>query len=452
MRAHSRSLKSVVAVGTIALASLGLADAAAAHSISRPHKTHRRHEAHLPQVLYVSNSAASGAAAAAKHGQRAASSRHRRPQWSKGPGCSSATYTTIGAAVAAASPQATIVVCPGSYPEDVVIPASKPLTLKGVGNPIINAMNLANGLQILASNSTVEGFTIGYATGEGILVGSQPGLGGTVSGVTVRDNTVIDNDRGNPTGGSISNSSYGQCNVSAAGPGDCGEGVHLLSADHTTVVGNDITANSGGILISDENGPADGNVIASNTVSENALDCGITLAGHHLGTTTNGTTWTPVASAAGGVFDNTIRNNVSTNNGVLGQGGGVLMATGVPGGAVYDNTVTGNNISGNGLAGVTVHAHSPGENLNGNVVEGNRIGTNNIDGDPDFGGNTPPAIDPLTTGVIVATAASPIAITIKGNLIQNDHYGIWMTPQVTATTTQPANVFLGVSVPVFTAP
>jgi parallel beta-helix repeat protein len=270
--------------------------------------------------------------------------------------------------------------------------------------------------------------------------------------VTIRNNTVIDNDRGNPTGGAITESSYGQCNASDAGPGDCGEGVHLLSADHTTVVGNDITANSGGILLSDENGPADGNVIASNTVSENALDCGITLAGHHLGTTTNGTTWTPVAPTAGGVFNNTISHNSSTNNGVLGQGGGVLMATGVPGGAVYDNTVIGNAISGNGLAGVTVHAHSPGENLNGNVVRGNRIGTNNIDGDPDFGGNTPPAIDPLTTGVIVATAASPIAITIQGNLIENNHYGIWMTPNVTAITSHPANVFVGVSVPVVTAP
>jgi parallel beta-helix repeat protein len=449
MRAYSRSMKGILALGTIAVAGLVCAGTTFAHSIPRPHKAHPRHHAPLPQVLYVSKSAASGLAAPAERRQR---SRHQRHHASHSRGCSRAAYTTIGAAVAAASPGTTVIVCAGSYPEDVVIPSGKPLTLKGVGNPIINALNLANGVQVLASNSTVEGFTIGYATGEGILVGAQPGAGSTVSGVTISGNTVIDNDRGNPTGASISTSSYGQCNLSAAGPGDCGEGIHLLSADNTTVAGNDITANSGGVLISDENGPADGNVIASNTVSENALDCGITLAGHHLGTTTNGTTWTPVAPTAGGVFNNTVRDNSSTNNGVLGQGGGVLMATGVPGGAVYDNTVSGNNISGNGLAGVTVHAHSPGENLNGNVVRGNRIGTNNIDGDPDFGGNTPPAIDPLTTGVIVATAASPIAITIVGNLIENDHYGIWMTPNVTATTSHPANVFIGVSVPVFTAP
>lgn len=452
MRAYSRTVKCVLALGTIAVASLAWAGVASAHSIARPHRVHRPNKPSLPQVLYVSNAAAGEAAPAAK--LRTSRTRRSRHQWPApyGHGCSNPGYTTIGAAVAAAGPHATIIVCAGSYPEDVVIPSGKSLTLKGVGDPIINASGLANGVQVLGSNSTVEGFTIGYATGEGILVGAQPGSGGTVSSVTIVDNTVIDNDRGNPTGGSISNSTYAQCNVSAAGPGDCGEGIHLLSADHTTVAGNDITANSGGILVSDENGPADGNVIASNNVSENALDCGITLAGHHLGTTTDGTNWTPVAPAAGGVFGNTIRDNTSTNNGVLGQGGGVLMATGVPGGAVYNNVVTGNSISGNGLAGVTVHAHSPGENLNGNVVRGNRIGINNIDGDPDFGGNTPPAIDALTTGVIVATAVSPIAITIQGNVIANDHYGIWITPNVTATTTHPSNAFIGVSVPVFTAP
>lgn len=366
-------------------------------------------------------------------------------------GCGNATYTTIGAAVAAAAPGETIVVCPGIYSEDVVVPAGKPLTIVGVGNPTINAANLPNGVQVLASGTMIEGFTIGYAIGEGVLVGGVPGAAGTVSDVTISDNTVIDNDRGNPTGASISSSSYIQCNVSAAGPGDCGEGIHLLSADDSTVVGNYVTGDSGGILLSDENGPADGNLIASNDVFANTYDCGITIAGHHLGTTTNGSSWTPVAPTVGGVYNNTIRGNQSANNGVLGQGGGILLATGTPGGAVYNNIVQGNYLSGNGLAGVTVHSHSPGEDLNGNVIRGNVIATNNIDGDFDFSGDAPPAADPSTTGVIVATAVSPISITIEGNQIENDHYGLWMTPGVTAVTSQPANVFAGVAVPIFTA-
>ncbi len=170
----------------------------------------------------------------------------------------------------------------------------------------------------------------------------------------------------------ISGSSYAQCNATLAppgppDPGDCGEGIHLISADNSTVSDNTVTGNSGGILLTDENGPAEGNLIASNNVFANSYDCGITIAGHHLGTTTNGTTWSTVLPSVGGVFNNTVRDNQSTDNGVLGQGGGVLLATGTPGGAVYDNLVEGNFISGNGLAGVTVHSHSPGEDLSGNI-------------------------------------------------------------------------------------
>jgi parallel beta-helix repeat protein len=367
-------------------------------------------------------------------------------------GCATAPYATIGAAVAAATPNTTIEVCPGTYAEDVVVPAAKPLTIVGVGGPIINAINQTNGVQVLASGSTIEGFTVAYATGEGILVGGVPGASGTISDVTISANRVLDNDRGNPTGVAITTSSYVQCNTSAAGPGDCGEGIHLLSADNSTVVDNYVTGNLGGILLTDENGPADGDLIASNTVLANAYDCGITVAGHQLGTTTNGTTWSTVLPSVGGVFDNTIRDNQASDNGVLGQGGGILLATGVPGGAVYDNNVEGNSVSGNGLGGITVHSHSPGENLNGNTIQDNVVGTNDLDGDPDFGGDVPPAIDPSTTGIIVATAVVPLSITIENNQIENDVYGIWMTPGVTAMTGPPVNTFTGVTTAIFTAP
>ncbi len=156
--------------------------------------------------------------------------------------------------------------------------------------------------------------------------------------------------------------------------------------------------------------------------------------------------------SAGGIFDNTIRGNRSQNNGVIGQGGGILLATPVPGGAVYNNLLVGNNTSGNGLAGITVHSHGPGEDVNGNILRSNVIGTNDLDGDPDFGGNTPPAVDSSTTGIIVATTFSPINITIVGNHIANNFYGIWTTPAVTATTTPPPNTFVGVTAPSFTAP
>jgi parallel beta-helix repeat protein len=347
-------------------------------------------------------------------------------------GCGNAKYSTIAAAVAAASPGDTVVVCPGTYPEDVVV--GKALTLEGHG-ATIDAAGQDNAIQVLVSGVTVEGFTATGAIGEGILVGALPQRGPvpTVSGVTIRNNIVVNNDQGS--------ASYGQCVPANGIPGDCGEGIHLLSTEDSTVTGNQVSGNSGGILLSDENGPSVGNTISSNVVSGNLYDCGITVAGHR-----------PL-SFGGGIYDNTISANQVTDNGVAGQGAGVLLASGVPGnipgvipgigGAVFDNLVEGNYLAGNGLAGVTVHSHSPGEDLNGNVIRNNTIDTNNLDGDPDFY----PAVDPSTTGVIVASVA-PLSITIAQNLIMNNVYGIWITaPAVTVSGTS-SNTFVNVTTPV----
>jgi parallel beta-helix repeat protein len=358
----------------------------------------------------------------------------------KGAGCGNAPYSTIGAAVAAASVGDTVKVCPGTYPEDVVV--NKALTLVGQ-DATIDASGHDNGVQVVASGVTVQGFTVVNAIGEGILVGQTPLPRGVtpvdIGDVTITGNTVERNDQGNPTGQELSTSPYGQCNAANNIPGDCGEGIHLLSVHDSTVSGNVVTGNSGGVLLTDENGATFGNTISSNDVSDNVYDCGITVAGHR-----------PLVFG-GGVHDNTITGNTAVGNGVLGQGGGVLLASGVPGnvpgipgigGAVYDNSVTGNFLAGNGLAGVTVHSHSPGENLNGNVVDNNVIGTNNVDFDEDFF----PFVDMATTGVIVASVA-PLSITIANNTISDDVYGIWLMPAVTASGTS-TNTFVNVTTPV----
>jgi parallel beta-helix repeat protein len=329
-------------------------------------------------------------------------------------GCGNGSYQTIGEAVSAAASGATIIVCPGTYAEDVAV--SKPLSLVGIGHPVINAANQFNGVLVTASGSKVQGFTVENAIGEGILVGLTKT---PVSDVTVRGNTVKHNDQGNPTGASINNSPYAQCNAGPGGPGDCGEGIHLVNAFDSTVVGNAVTANSGGILLSDDTGPTYGNLVALNHVFGNVYDCGITLAGH-------------VPAAVGGVYDNKVLGNRVTGNGVSGQGGGVLLATAVPGngnpdsgGAVYDNLVQGNYLAGNGLGGVTVHSHTTEENLNGNTVIGNLIGKNNLDPDQDFVSFGKQFYDGDTTGVIVA-AVSSVAITIAHNVIANNVNGIWL--------------------------
>ena len=46
-----------------------------------------------------------------------------------------------------------------------------------------------------------------------------------------------------------------ECQAAGEVPGDCGEGIHLMSVADSTVAGNYVTGNSGGILLTDEFGP-----------------------------------------------------------------------------------------------------------------------------------------------------------------------------------------------------
>lgn len=361
-------------------------------------------------------------------------------------GCGPGSYPTIGAAVNAATAGDTIDVCAGIYRELVTVPAGKSLTIKGTGGPVIDAAGLSDpstgqysGVLVQASGTTIEGLTVTGASGEGILV--QGSASAPVAHVTIRGNRVTGNDQGNPAGAAISTSPYGECDAAGGVPGDCGEGIHLWSVTDSAVTGNDASGNSGGILLTDETGPTHGNLIARNTVRDNPYDCGVTLAGHNPGAAPNGVP----APAAAGVYGNLVEYNRSTGNGLKSEGAGVLLATPLPGGAVYDNRVTGNYLSGNALSGVTVHSHVPGQYLNGNVITGNLIGTNNLTGDRDGA----PA-DPATTGVLVRSAG-PLSITVKGNVIAKNTYGIWATPNVTVAGAS-RNVFAQVGTPLYIMP
>jgi len=350
-----------------------------------------------------------------------------------GTSCLTARYSSIEAAIAAAAPGSTVVVCNGTYFGQVTV--TKPVTLRGEDASII-AVGHDNGVVVPVPGATVEGFTIKGALGEGILVVGKPGA--PVSGVTIKSNVVEGNDLGNPTGAPIKSSPYPECKAAGPVPGDCGEGIHLMTVTNSLVEDNIVTDNSGGILLSDELGPTAHNRIISNTVEYNTLDCGITVPSHSTKGYQKGT----LQPAAGGVYDNLIEHNTIVGNGVAGQGAGVLLAAGLLGGAVYDNVVEYNTISGNGQAGVTVHAHLPGVYLNGNVIEHNTIGLNNLDGDFDFS----PHVDMKPTGVLVATAGSPISITVADNSISSDAVGIWTTGAVKVSGTG-TNSFLSVAVP-----
>ena len=325
--------------------------------------------------------------------------------------CSTAAYSTISAAVAAAPPGGTVVVCQGTYHEMVSI--SKALMLEGRG-ATIDANGFDNGVFINHSLVEVDGFTVRGATGEGILAqghSNNSGSGTPIAHVRIENNIVRNNDKGGPS------SSYAQCQPQGQIPGDCGEGIHLWSVRDSVVSANEVTGNSGGILLTDEFGPTHGNLIANNVVEDNPYDCGITLASHNAGWDPNSQQTTP---SFAGVYDNTIRGNVVRHNGLQGEGAGVLVAAAFPLAASYDNRIIGNSIVNNELAGVTIHSHQGGGYVSGNVVSKNKIGPNNKGGDPDAGVSK-------TTGVLVYSSDQPTTVTITNNLIYDNHFGVWLT-------------------------
>ena len=79
-----------------------------------------------------------------------------------------------------------------------------------------------------------------------------------------------------------------------------------------------------------------------------------------------------------------------------------------------------------GDCGEGIHLMSAAGGVHGNRIVGNLIGTNNLKGDPDF----QPA-DTATTGILVRSV-TPLSITIAGNTILDNTYGMWLSPTVTA--------------------
>ncbi len=289
---------------------------------------------------------------------------------------------------------------------------------------IINAKGLDNGVTFFAAGSaSVSGFKVTGALGEGILaVAAQK--------ITIKHNVVVHNDNGGASSG------WFECSPQGHVPGDCGEGIHLLSSHDSLIAGNRSMFNSGGILLTDEFGPNFDNTISGNLVEDNLYDCGVTVVSHNPAALSSKGVPQPTK---GGTFDNTISGNMIISNGTLGEGAGIVFASAVAGGAAYNNKVTGNEIVGNGLSGVTIHQHAPLTDVSGNVITGNWIGTNNLTGDPGTG-------DSLTTGVLVDNGGTHkvIDVTVKKNTIAWNTYGIYNHSG--GGLTQSGNIFLHVAV------
>jgi parallel beta-helix repeat protein len=341
---------------------------------------------------------------------------------------------TIGFAVGAAKRGDTVVVEKGTYRQRVVI--NKDIRVIGVGHPVNDLKDRNNNGFVIqgrkAAGAVLSGFVVEHAVFEGIVIEKT-------AHVTVSNNIVRHNDLGAGVKGAT-----GECMASGEIPGDCGEGIHLYGGVRdSTIKGNLVTGNTGGILLSDEFGPTAGNLITRNTVRGNLADCGITVVGHNAhALSTSGKRQPRVA----GVFGNTISKNVVNGNGTKGNGGGILLAAGPPGTAVYDNLVRNNTANGNGLAGITLHSHAPGQDLNGNMFKGNKLSHDGLDDTSESEFGLSDGKSNVTVGILIGSGFTKLSgIVVTGNVISNTHYGIFTKNAPTISPT--ANTFHNVAVP-----
>ncbi|HEX4795922.1 MAG TPA: right-handed parallel beta-helix repeat-containing protein [Humisphaera sp.] len=320
-------------------------------------------------------------------------------------------YTSISAAVSAASAGDTITVAQGTYSEQVTI--TKPLSLVGDNreNTIIAANGHSNGIHVDGftapglAHVVITGFTVQDANFEGILIQNT-------SAATVSENIVRHNDQNLQ----IQNGACPGLPAFETNEGDdCGEGIHLMGVDHSTIADNIVEHNAGGILVSDETASNHDNVITRNFVHDNPYDCGITMASHAAYVQSG---QPPLAF---GIFHNTVSDNESRHNGFGSDQGGAgigIFAPG-PGNVNTMNSIVHNRAIDNALPGIAVHnhvqltfpGHPPNPNANDNIIVGNYISGNAADGDL-------PTTVP--TGISVLGTTPITGLVIADNTIENE--------------------------------
>ena len=241
---------------------------------------------------------------------------------------------------------------------------------------------------------------------EGILITNA-------SAVTVANNIVMYNDKSLEP---AIPACPGEPSFETGEDFDCGEGIHLLGADHSVIANNVVANNSGGILLSDDTAAAHDNLVIGNIVHDNAFDCGIVMASHAPA---------PGSGAAhNGVVHNTIANNQSFHNGtqVPGAGAGVgLFSDGSGPGLVAGNVAINNVLRNNGIPGVAIHTHAPGDTFADNVIAGNQISGN--------GADTGDTATPGTTGININSGFGGSLISgtiISQNVVTQEGYDLFI--------------------------
>jgi parallel beta-helix repeat protein len=360
----------LLALGAAALVAV---TPAAAHEHHGRHHHHHHHHHRGPRPLYVSPTGSGS---------------------KSGKSCRQARYDSIQAAIEAAPFKGLVVICRGTYHEMVTV--DRRVTLAGERGATIDATGNVYGVGVSASYSTITGLTVKNAspldTSTGKLADGIVTIGLGPTGPVAADHVRI---------------------IKNVLTGNLGAGIDLNSTSHSVAIGNKANGNGIGINVADDLGkPASHNTIGFNITNRNFGGCGIALADH----------------SGAGVTDNRIYRNVANDNGLstptapdASAGSGVILAAPIPNGIVTGNRITRNRFAGNGHAGVVIHAHAPGDDFSDTVISRNVIGTNNVRTDQN---------DLKTTGIYLGSLSAQ-TVTVTGNLIHDDYYGIFTSGPVT---------------------
>jgi parallel beta-helix repeat protein len=267
---------------------------------------------------------------------------------------SGCAYSSIQAAVYAASAGDTVTVNSGTYVENVAV--NKQLILRGVdtgvGMPVVDASGSGNAITLAADGIVLEGFT---AT-EG---GENPNAG---IKVTSRSNTLIKNNANSNKGFGITVEGSNHTLIGNNAMNN-DNGIFLEQAsNNNTLIGNNASNNTefAGFFVEGSNHTLIGNYATNNDNGFFVEGSNHTLIGNNASNNTN---------EAGLYFfnssNNMVRGNYATNNSI----GIVLEHTS------NNNTLIGNNVSNNSV-GIRIILSSNNNTLIGNNVTNNFFGIN----------------------------------------------------------------------------
>lgn len=268
-------------------------------------------------------------------------------------------FKTIGEGVTAASAGDTIIVAAGTYSEQVII--NKSLTLKGSGNPEIQAPGNPDSFKFAESTASWEPvvFAFGGTNGGNSITGTDT-INVTISGFTVNGNDRV------PTGrsvgillrnvkGTVSDNTVKNMCVD----GKETFGIVAYGNSDVTISGNDVSGYARcGIGVNGDGGVLDDPraIIMGNTVTGPGMD-------EHV-------TWAPNGIQIGWGATGEISRNYVSGNGWPGEkwtGSGILVYA-------SNNIKVANNTIKQNQTGIIVGGENGG--ANGNQVYGNTVDNN----------------------------------------------------------------------------